>query len=128
MEPKLQKNVKARASNRNSPTAISKELIMHRHISACGPKELKTLQRVFETAWRELRLERASCVGRIDPERLLEDIAERMMDHAHTGLSEEEIAAKVLASLGLGTPATPRPAVRPLAANSAAEAAPNLAA
>lgn len=100
---------------------------MHRHGNVCGPRELNTLQRVFEAAWRELRLERA--LGRIDPEGLLEDIAERMMEHAYSGLSEEEIAAKVLASLGIGAPSVPRPVVRPSAtATSPAEGAPTIAA
>jgi hypothetical protein len=83
---------------------------MQTHRGSCGSKQMNVLQNVFQTIWAERRLNGDSSFdGPADPEGLLEEIAERVMEFAHTQSTEDEIVEKVLASFRLkGPPALPK--------------------
>jgi hypothetical protein len=73
---------------------------MRNDLSAINPEQLCTLQTIFNQAW--LRANGSININAsTDWEALRNEVVCRVMDYAHTNLTDEEIVSAVLTSLGI---------------------------
>jgi hypothetical protein len=79
---------------------------MQRDAGSCSPEQLHALQVIFDIIWMDLRAEglKAFSGPTDDPEALRTQIAQRVMEHATTETSDDDIIGKVLESFGIAAP------------------------
>jgi hypothetical protein len=79
---------------------------MLKFAGSCSPEQLRTLQRIFDLIWIELRANSASGFnGPSDPDSLRDEIARRVLGHYDgDGLDADAITNRVLGSFGIQPP------------------------
>jgi hypothetical protein len=81
---------------------------MQKFSGSCSPKQLQTLQSIFDLIWMELRDKTASSYsGPFDPDTLREEIARRVFAFAGQYASKGDVVREVLSSSGIQTPLAP---------------------
>lgn len=76
---------------------------MQQHTGSCSPEQLRTLQKIFDLIWMDLRSNGSSNYnGPSDPDALRDEIARRVFGQLDSdGFTADNITQRVLSSFGI---------------------------